>query len=57
MTNFIGFGRPSIAESKAEGMSNNFWRIQFMIPFIAIGIRLLGLLTVYKYDTPAYLVT
>lgn len=27
MTNFIGFGRPSIEKAKAEGMGNNFWRI------------------------------
>ena len=25
-----------------------------MVPFIAIGIRLLFLLTVFTYDTPAY---
>ena len=35
-------------------MSNNFWRIQFMVPFIPIGIRILLLLTVYTHDTPAY---
>eukprot|EP00828_Plagiopyla_frontata_P018041 TRINITY_DN2321_c0_g1_i5.p1 TRINITY_DN2321_c0_g1~~TRINITY_DN2321_c0_g1_i5.p1 ORF type:complete len:388 (-),score=25.15 TRINITY_DN2321_c0_g1_i5:181-1344(-) len=57
MTNFVGFGRPSIEEAKEQGMGNNFWRIQFMVPFIVIGIRLLGLLTCFTYETPHYLVT
>ena len=28
-----------------------------MVPFIAIGIRLLLLLTVFTYDSPSYLMT